>query len=328
MVIECSRCRAVFSLPEGIAAAGTPFSVQCGRCLAVFEVVPAPPPAVTAESAPAAADPATDAVPPAPVLAPSSHGQPDAIQPPPAASDRASLARWPFLLGILVLAIVAGIALQRRERTRELEEKVRQGREKMLLDDSASLEQATKLFTEAARSAPGRAVPEGERAFSLLLQAAAHDDLRRRLPAPERDEEGRTAARLLQQGAAAARQAFADDKNDPVALRAMALAEAVAGTVDAATAHADQAERIAPRDAWVLYAKAAAARAARAHERTVRALSDARQVEPRLIRADVDLAVISLDHGDPSGARELLERVLRRNPQHGRARRMLALVPP
>jgi predicted Zn finger-like uncharacterized protein len=326
MVIECSRCRAVFSFQEGIAAAGTPFSVQCGRCLTVFEVVApgaAPAPEVAAPAAEAAID-APEAPPAPPPLAAPAAPTPASVAP----SDRASLARWPILLAILALASIAGIALHRRERVRELDAKVRLGRDKMFLDDSASLAEATKLFTEAARSAPGRVVPEGERAFSLLLQAAAHKDLHARLPAPERDEEGRKAGRLLQQGAAAARQAFADDKEDPVALRAMALAEAIAGTAEPASTHAEQAEQTAPRDAWVLYAKAAAARAANAHERAVQALSEARQLEPRLLRADVDLAGISLDRGDPAGARELLERVLRRNPQHDRARRMLALVPP
>src|SRR5947199_298239 len=157
----------------------------------------------------------------------------------------------------------------------------------------------------AARRAPGRAVPEAARAFTLLLRAAAHKDLYERLPAPERDDEGRAAARLLQQGAAAARQAFADDKDDPAALRAMAFAEAIAGTADRAVAHADQAERAAPRDAWVLYAKAAAAKANRAHEKAVQGLSEARQIEPRLLRADVDLADIALDRGAPAGARRL-----------------------
>src|SRR5256885_3590552 len=56
-------------------------------------------------------------------------------------------------------------------------------------------------------------------------------------------------------------------------------------SADQAVAHADQAERAAPRDAWVLYAKAAAARASRAHEKAVQALSEARQIEPRLLRA-------------------------------------------
>jgi len=333
MVIECSRCHAFFSLQEGVvAAAGAPFSVECGRCHAVFEVVP--PQAAAASPAPDApvvpVVPVVVAVePPELPLVQTGVAEPEAPgQITSVAADRASRARWPVLLGILALASVAGIALHRRERVRELDEKVRQGREKMFLDDTRSLEDATRLFTEAARSAPGRALPEAERAFSLLLRAAAHKDLYERVPAPERDEEGRSAARLLQQGAAAARQAFADDKDDVAALRAMAFAEAVTGTAERAVAHADQAERAAPRDAWVLYAKAAAAKANRAHEKAVQALSEARQIEPRLLRADVDLADISLDRGDPAGARELLERVLRRNPQHERARRILSLVPP
>jgi predicted Zn finger-like uncharacterized protein len=331
MVIECSHCHAVFSLQEGVvAAAGASFSVECGRCHAVFEVVaPAASPAAPLPDAPlptpAVAVETVD-IPPAPTMAFSEPEPPGPV--PPIAADRASRARWPILLGVLALASIAGIALHRRERVRELDEKIRQGRDKMFLDDTRSLEEATKLFTEAARSAPGRALPEAERAFSLLLQAAAHKDLYERVPAPERDEEGRAAARLLQQGAAAARQAFADGKDDPVALRAMALAEAIAGTADQAAAHAEQAERAAPRDVWVLYAKAAAAKAGRQHEKSVKALSEARQVDPRLIRADVDLADISLDRGDRAGARELLERVLRRNPQHDRARRILSLIPP
>jgi len=123
-----------------------------------------------------------------------------------------------------------------------------------------------------------------------------------------------------------ARQAFADDKDDPAALRAMALAESISGAADLAAVHAEQAEQAAPGDPWALYAKAAAAFAGHAHERAVQALSAAREAEPRLLRADVDLAAISLDRGDPAGAGELLESVLRRNPQHDRARRMLALV--
>src|SRR5439155_16235952 len=121
------------------------------------------------------------------------------------------------------------------------------------LDDTRSLEDATRLFTEAARSAPGRALPEAERAFSLLLRAAAHKDLYERVPAPERDEEGRAAARLLQQGAAAARQAFAEDKDDVAALRAMAFAEAIDGTEDRAVSIDVQAEHTVQRCHRVLY---------------------------------------------------------------------------
>ena len=119
-----------------------------------------------------------------------------------------------------------------------------------------------------------------------------------------------------------------DGPNASAALRAMALAEAVAGTPEPAAAHAEQAERAAPGDPWVLYAKAAAAAAGRDRDRAVQALSAARQAEPRLLRADVDLAGFASDGGDPAGARELLQRVLRSNPQHQRARHMLSLLPP
>jgi len=40
--IECSRCRAVFSLQDGVAPAGSRFDVRCGRCHAVFEAVAIP----------------------------------------------------------------------------------------------------------------------------------------------------------------------------------------------------------------------------------------------------------------------------------------------
>ena len=75
-------------------------------------------------------------------------------------------------------------------------------------------------------------------------------------------------------------------------------------------------------------AKAAAAAAGHARDRAIQALSAARQAEPRLLRVDVDLAGFAIDGGDPAGARVLLQRVLRSNPQHERARRMLSLLPP
>jgi predicted Zn finger-like uncharacterized protein len=318
VLIECSRCHAVFSLQDGIATAGARFKVQCGRCLEVFETVaaprahpPAPPDAAPAEPALATAAPVPAAGPPS--------------------TPRLELWRGPLmqsrvLVAVIALAIAAGVVVYRRGLPREMEENLRQGREKMLLDDEKSLQEATKLFTEAVRVAPGNAVAEAERAFALLLQASAHKDLASRVP--QRDEENRAATRLLQQGAAAARQAIEDGPNAPAALRAIALAEAVAGTPEPAAAHAEQAERAAPGDPWMLYAKAAAASAGRARDRAVQALSAARQAEPRLLRADVDLAGFAVDGGDPAGARELLQGVLRSNPQHERARRMLSLLPP
>jgi len=314
VLIECSRCHALFSLQDGIAAAGARFKVQCGRCLEVFETVAAP------RTHPAAPLIEVASTTPAPVPA---AGAPST---PRLELWRAPLMQSRVLVAVIALAIAAGVVLYRRGLPREMEENVRQGREKMLLDDEKSLDEATKLFAEAVRLAPGNAVAEAERAFALLLQASAHKDLAMRVP--QRDEENRAATRLLQQGAAAARQAIEGDRSAPAALRAIALAEAVAGTPEPAAAHAEQAERAAPGDPWALYAKAVAASAGRARDRAVQALSAARQAEPRLLRADVDLAGFAVDGGDPAGARELLQGVLRNNPQHERARRMLSLLPP
>jgi len=334
VLIECSRCHALFSLQDGIAAAGARFKVQCGRCLEVFETVAAPrihpPPPQDADAVERlAATASSDPVPPLVEVASATPAPVPAAGPP--STPRLELWRGPLtqsrvLVAVIALAIAAGVVLYRRGLPREMEENVRQGREKMLLDDETSLQEATKLFTEAVRVAPGNAVAEAERAFALLLQASAHKDLAMRVP--QRDEENRAATRLLQQGAAAARQAIEDGPNAPAALRAIALAEAVAGTPEPAAAHAEQAERAAPGDPWVLYAKAAAAAAGHARDRAIQALSAARQAEPRLLRVDVDLAGFAIDGGDPAGARELLQRVLRSNPQHERARRMLSLLPP
>jgi FimV-like protein len=337
VLIECSRCHAVFSLQDGIASAGARFKVQCGRCLEVFETAaaprthpPPPPDAAPLEPALAAAASSDRAPPLVEVTSVTPDPVPAAGRP---STPRLELWRGPLMqsrvvVAVIALAIAAGVVLYRRGFPREVEENVRQGREKLLLDDEKSLQQATKLFTEAVRVAPGNAMAEAERAFALLLQASAHKDLASRLPPPQREEETRAATRLLQQGAAAARQAIEDDQNAPAALRAIALAEALSGTLEAAAAHAEQAERAAPGDPWALYAKAAAAAAGRARDRAVQALSAARQAEPRLLRADVDLAGFAIDGGDPAGARELLQRVLRSNPQHERARRMLSLLPP
>jgi predicted Zn finger-like uncharacterized protein len=334
VLIECSRCHALFSLQDGIAAAGARFKVQCGRCLEVFETVAAPrihpPPPQDADAVERlAATASSDPAPPLVEVASATPAPVPAAGPP--STPRLELWRGPWtqsrvLVAVIALAIAAGVVLYRRGLPREMEENVRQGREKMLLDDETSLQEATKLFTEAVRVAPGNAVAEAERAFALLLQASAHKDLAMRVP--QRDEENRAATRLLQQGAAAARQAIEDGPNAPAALRAIALAEALAGTPEPAAAHAEQAERAAPGDPWVLYAKAAAAAAGHARDRAIQALSAARQAEPRLLRVDVDLAGFAVDGGDPAGARELLQRVLRSNPQHERARRMLSLLPP
>jgi predicted Zn finger-like uncharacterized protein len=321
--IECSRCRAVFSLPESLAAAGTRFRVQCGRCLAVFEAV------LAGDAAPATEPPAVP-VPAesAQVLAVAPAAEPTPVRPAPPTGARFRMAsrRSRIALGLLAAAVVVGMALFRVASPSSTEEKVREGREKLLLDDSKSLREATSLFTDAARNAPGQAEPEAERAFALLLQASAHKDLAARVPAAQREEETRAASRLLQQGSAAARQAIADDADALPAIRAMAFADALSGSLEPAGVRVEQAERLAPGDPWVLYVKAVTAAGAR--ERAVQALSAARQAQPKLLRADVDLAGIAMDGGDPAGARQLLKLVLEKNPRHDRARWMLSLLPP
>jgi predicted Zn finger-like uncharacterized protein len=37
VLIRCQRCRALYSLSDGVAPAGARFKVECGRCLLVFE---------------------------------------------------------------------------------------------------------------------------------------------------------------------------------------------------------------------------------------------------------------------------------------------------
>ena len=384
MLIQCSRCHAVFSLQDGVAPAGARFKVECGRCRAVFEAIAAPrsapqgapqevapgepqggavvagaegdildpgdaeewtpesaeavvrPPGLAlapevAPEAPAAVPGAPEAFPEAPAAvlgAPAAVPEAPAVRALARARRFAARHRWAVLLGALALALTAFIAVRERGHASTVEEMLRRGRELLLRDDRRSLEEATKLFTDAVRVAPGQAVPEAERAFALLLQAASAKDLARRVAPPEREKQERDAARLLQQGSAAARQALSDDKEEPLAMRAAALGAAVEGKADEAAVQAAQAEGAAPGDPWVLYVKGAAAAAAQKQDLAVQALSAARQAEPRLLRVDVDLAGIALDGGDAQGARALLVKVLKENPQHDRARRMLSLVGP
>lgn len=355
MLIECIRCHAVFSLQDGVAPPGSRFQVQCGRCQAVFEALaparsaapaarqdaaapdPAPAPDAVAEKQewspePAEAvvepDEAPDAVDTAPAGPPPGPPPPRSVEGVAPVAGTGSRRRWITGAVALVVAAVAAVVLYQRGRGSTVEEKLRRGGELMLRDDARSLQEATRLFTDAARASPGQAVPEAARAFALLLQAQAHKDLAARLPAAEREEQERAAAKLLQQGAAAAREALGEDQEAAAALRASALAEAVNGKGDEAEAHAEQADRAAPGDPWTVYVKGASAAAAHKRDKAVQALSAARQMEPRLIRVDVDLAGISLDSGDAPGARVLLERVLKANPKHERARRMLAAIAP
>src|SRR5207248_10161485 len=42
MLIRCQKCRALFSLQDGVGGAGRSFKVECGRCLNRFDVSAAP----------------------------------------------------------------------------------------------------------------------------------------------------------------------------------------------------------------------------------------------------------------------------------------------
>jgi hypothetical protein len=239
-------------------------------------------------------------------------------------------------------------------------------RQKLLRDDLQSLEEAGALFSEAARIAPGAAAPEAERAFALLLQAATHKDLADRLGgaarelndrvarlqtekqpgfegqvaqisqqisqlATERDLRARDATKLLQQGVAAAKAALEDDPEDAAALRSMALWSALGDAPDRGARYLDQAEKKTPHDPYIAWTRAALALTGAAtrekQDRALAALAQARQSEPRLLRAQVDAAAISMDRQEAGPAREALKKALEQNPQHERAKRLLALLP-
>ena len=162
--------------------------------------------------------------------------------------------------------------------------------------------------------APGEAGPEGERAFALLLQAAAQKDLAGRVSKDEGEELTRKATRSMQEGLAAAKAAVEDDREDPFALRAMALHAALAGAPELGLVSLHRAEIVSPQDPWIAWTRAA--------------LAVAGQAEPRMLRAQVDVAAISLDRQEPGPARDVLTKVLKENPQHERAKRLLSLLPP
>jgi predicted Zn finger-like uncharacterized protein len=334
MLIRCQSCQALFSLQDGVAAAGARFKVECGRCLSVFDasaamrvseraVTPAPqgpievrhtPPAPSAVERQASGDDLAKAL----------------RRPAPPVAKRRG--RWPWIA--LGLAVVAAASLVLYARfgglPRKARERIEKARELLLKDDAKSLEQATALFTEAARLAPGEAAPEGERAFALLLQAAADKDVAARAPRDEAETFARSSTKRLQEGLAAAKAALEDDRDDPAALRAIALHGALTGAPDAASL--DKAEQAAPRDPWLAWTRAAVALSGPAardkQDRALAALAVARQREPRLLRAQVDVAAISIDRQEPGPARDVLSKVLAANPAHERARRLLALLPP
>ncbi len=380
MLIRCRKCQALYTLQDGVAAAGAAFRVECGRCLEVFEA--AGPRAAGTPSA------GVRAVKPAPRAQPSAALERKAAtaelaralrprRPLPeddfAAGLRAASRRRRRLLvgfgAVAALGLALAGALQLRTRfgsARLVRERLEASRAALLLDDDKSLQQAANLASEAARLAPGDARPEAERAFALLLIAAAHKDLAERLESQvrkvseaaakvsadkpagyetslpaltleaaqlgaEREPHLREATRMLQQGVAAAKAALDDDPEDPAALRAMALYCALSDAGERGARYLQQAEKLAPDDALVTYTRAALAMAgAPAREKQDRALSTlaiARQAEPRLLRALYDTAAVALERGELGPARTGFEQLLKANPVHERAKRMLSLIP-
>lgn len=367
MLIRCTRCQALFSLQDGVTATGTAFQVVCGRCLLRFAATPSAPPQKEPASKAHVAAVAAPPRPPDPgVLERKAQADvlAKALRPRRPEDERSDLERellevaqrrrrrirWG--LGALGLAALALLVLGLRARffavPRAAMERVEQARELLLRDDQQSLQQAIELFTEAAKMAAGEAMPEGERGFAMLLSAAARKDLAERLEterlsvaaraasapadqraqleqqvaqlAQEREENTREATRLSQTGVAAAKAALSEDAQDPAALRAVALHGALIGGSDRAAL-----ERIGTQDGWALLVKALAER--KSPDAALAALALARQAEPRLLRAQVETAAISMDRQEQGTAREELARVLQQNPKHERARRMLLLLP-
>ena len=392
MLIRCQKCQALYSLQDGLQ--GAAFRVECGRCLNLFEAAP------PARKLPVETEARTP-VRVAPVAAPRKPEAPGALERQALSTEELAKALKPrrphdaeaehdeFIRelarvsrgrrtglwaagGVVVLALLALGAWQLKGRLGGLPQaaqaKMAAAREKLLRDDTQSLEQAAALYTDAARLAPGEAAVEAERAFALLLQASTHKDLSDRLEAAarelndrvaklqidkpegfekqiadlseqvakiaaERDPHVHDATRLLQQGVAAAKAALDEDVEDPAALRSMALFCALTDSPDRGLRYLDQAAAKQPGpDALASYTRAALASAGAAsrekQDRALQQLALARQAEPRLLRAEVDTAEIALERQENGPAREALGKVLAENPQHDRARRLLALLPP
>jgi predicted Zn finger-like uncharacterized protein len=336
MLIRCQSCQALFSLQDGVAAAGSGFKVECGRCLSVFDAT------APARVPPSRLDTPTVQRLVAPITKPSDPGvaerkiSPDELaaaltphRPQPSRGRRKAL--WAAILGVAAIGVAVIVELGFGGVPKRAQERIEKGRELMLRDDRVSLEQATALFTEAARMAPGVAGPEGERGFALLVQAAAYKDLSARVPRDEAEEYTRKATRSMQEGLAAAKAAMEDDREDTHALRAVALHAALAGSPDLGLVSLHRAELASPHDPWIAWTRAVLAlsgpQSREKQDRARAALAVARQAEPRLLRAQVDVAAIVLDRQEAGPARDVLTKVLGENPQHERAKRLLSLLP-
>ena len=355
MLIRCRQCQALFSLQESAAGTAGSFQVECGRCLNVFDAAAAiekqektpPPPQALIPPAPKAADPAVlerTATPGelAKALRPRPPGD-EELRPPAKAGRRAAL--W-IAGGVALAALAFGVTrLHLGGLSRAAKQRMEKAREKLLRDDLQNLQEAAALFTEAARLSPGEPRPEAERGFALLLQAATHRDIADRIDAAVRgaspDQAGqllqekaphvRAQLRLLQEGLAAARAALEEDAGDEVALRALALHAAVSGTPEKGAQPLEQSLQRSREDAWSSWTRAAlllsGSPSRESQDRALAALEVAQKAEPRMLRAQVEVAAISIDRGESHAARALLDRVLKENPKHERAQRLLALLP-
>lgn len=268
------------------------------------------------------------------------------------------------VLALVVLAIPAVKKALAGGMNKDARAKVEAARHKLLLDDAHSLEQAIQLYREAARLAPGAAQIEADVAYATVLLSESHRDVADRLDALARskteqvtrlqaampqgwetkaaslaDEVGQIADRrrphasesekLLGQARSAARAAAGEDPDDPAVLRALALYLAVTDPQKAR----DAVEKAQARGGGALttYVRAAAALAAgrtREHrESALAALAEVQQAEPAMLRALYDGAAIAFERRQYGPARDALERLLKANPDHERARILLAALP-
>jgi len=402
MNVRCGRCQAHFTLGdvlyggEGFKPLPERIQVECGRCALVFE---APVPGRAGRTS----NPNVKKIDPAQiaariesgeklarVLKPRRPGEPSSASepvlraaPPPAVDEdgefEASLrARQrnvriaTFVVGAGIVALLVALVAPVVKRKlfgglgKEAQGKVERARQRLMLDDAQSLEQAVQGFTEAARLAPGEALPEAERACALLLLSESQRDLADRLEAAvradndriarlqidkpegweaqaaaladrvakataEREPYARDSQRLLGQGKAAATLAYEEDASDAAAQRALGLYFAVTDPDKAGGYLDNAARRAAQPDALTLYARAAASlsgtRSREKQDRALAALAEVQQAEPRFLRAVYDGAAISFERQQYGPAREMLDRVLKANPQHERARALLAQLP-
>ena len=351
MLIRCARCHAVFSVQEGLTGpVQRAFRVECGRCDAVFDAQPAQVPQAPRILHPRRTPtsvPVQRPVAPVPAaVAPSAlerHVSPEAmaemgpLRPAvygPVARKNPLTRRGAVAMG--VAAAAAAVALVALGVPRAFRGRVEANRamEALLLDDDGSLAEAATLFAEAARLDPAY---EADRATALLLRASAQQDLAERLEpaarvdatlAAKREALLREAARLVQDGSAAAQAAVQRRPGEVPALRAMALAAAL--TSGNPARWLGDARHKAPDDALVAWTAAIADTAngggAEAQERALAALSAAQKAEPRLLHAQVDAAALAIDRHDLASARAILQRVIEENPRHERAKALLSVA--